>query len=175
MSLLLCATAVSAYTLSPSALQTRVPQTVRRVSAAPVLALDIDLKGKTVFVAGVADSTGYGWAICKVNRPQAPRGAERCAGRCRRAAGLAWPKHSRASRFIQLGGTWRRGAPMAARSIRTVHHCASFRASQLPAASAAPNARRRSPTPAPPSPSARGRRCWASSRSRSRRASSTTT
>lgn len=27
--------------------------------------LKIDMKGKVVFVAGVADSTGYGWAIAK--------------------------------------------------------------------------------------------------------------
>jgi hypothetical protein len=27
--------------------------------------LSVDMKGKTVFVAGVADSTGYGWAIAK--------------------------------------------------------------------------------------------------------------
>ena len=27
--------------------------------------LKIDLRGKKVFVAGVADSTGYGWAIAK--------------------------------------------------------------------------------------------------------------
>lgn len=27
--------------------------------------LKIDMRGKTVFVAGVADSTGYGWAIAK--------------------------------------------------------------------------------------------------------------
>lgn len=27
--------------------------------------LTIDMRGKTVFVAGVADSTGYGWAIAK--------------------------------------------------------------------------------------------------------------
>ena len=26
---------------------------------------DLDLTGKVAFVAGVADSTGYGWAICK--------------------------------------------------------------------------------------------------------------
>ena len=25
----------------------------------------LDLKGKTAFIAGVGDSTGYGWAICK--------------------------------------------------------------------------------------------------------------
>lgn len=33
-------------------------------SEAPTM-IDMDLKGKTAFVAGVADSTGYGWAICK--------------------------------------------------------------------------------------------------------------
>ena len=27
--------------------------------------LKIDMRGKTVFVAGIADSTGYGWAIAK--------------------------------------------------------------------------------------------------------------
>ena len=27
--------------------------------------IDMDLKGKVAFVAGVGDSTGYGWAICK--------------------------------------------------------------------------------------------------------------
>lgn len=27
--------------------------------------LRVDLRGKTIFVAGVADSTGYGWAIAK--------------------------------------------------------------------------------------------------------------
>jgi len=31
----------------------------------PSMALGMDLKGKVAFVAGVADSTGYGWAICK--------------------------------------------------------------------------------------------------------------
>jgi enoyl-[acyl-carrier protein] reductase I len=70
MSLLLCATAVSGYTLSPVALQTRTLLASRqeaRVPADAQMALAIDLKGKTVFVAGVADSTGYGWAICKVS------------------------------------------------------------------------------------------------------------
>jgi enoyl-[acyl-carrier protein] reductase I len=43
---------------------------VRRVSAPHRLAMQgdglaIDMKGKTVFVGGVADSTGYGWAIAK--------------------------------------------------------------------------------------------------------------
>jgi hypothetical protein len=33
--------------------------------AAPQMPLPIDLKGKTAFIAGVADSTGYGWAIAK--------------------------------------------------------------------------------------------------------------
>lgn len=33
--------------------------------AAPQMALPIDLTGKVAFVAGVADSTGYGWAIAK--------------------------------------------------------------------------------------------------------------
>mmetsp|Transcript_17922 Transcript_17922/g.44090 ORF Transcript_17922/g.44090 Transcript_17922/m.44090 type:complete len:347 (-) Transcript_17922:471-1511(-) len=33
--------------------------------AAPEMSLPIDLTGKTAFVAGVADSTGYGWAIAK--------------------------------------------------------------------------------------------------------------
>jgi len=31
----------------------------------PLMAASIDLKGKVAFVAGVADSTGYGWAIAK--------------------------------------------------------------------------------------------------------------
>jgi len=31
----------------------------------PLMAASIDLKGKTAFIAGVADSTGYGWAIAK--------------------------------------------------------------------------------------------------------------
>ena len=29
------------------------------------MAASIDLKGKVAFIAGVADSTGYGWAIAK--------------------------------------------------------------------------------------------------------------
>lgn len=32
---------------------------------APISATKIDLTGKVAFVAGVADSTGYGWAIVK--------------------------------------------------------------------------------------------------------------
>ena len=36
-------------------------------AAAPAMAdkIALDLKGKTAFIAGVGDSTGYGWAICK--------------------------------------------------------------------------------------------------------------
>ena len=35
-------------------------------SAAPVqMGYNLDLSGKVAFVAGVADSTGYGWAIAK--------------------------------------------------------------------------------------------------------------
>jgi enoyl-[acyl-carrier protein] reductase I len=45
---------------------TRVPTQASAVRAmAPQMALEVDLKGKVAFVAGVADSTGYGWAICK--------------------------------------------------------------------------------------------------------------
>lgn len=29
------------------------------------MAASVDLKGKVAFIAGVADSTGYGWAIAK--------------------------------------------------------------------------------------------------------------
>jgi len=36
-----------------------------RVAGAPEMALSMDLTGKVAFVAGVADSNGYGWAICK--------------------------------------------------------------------------------------------------------------
>ena len=42
---------------------TRVPTQASAVRAmAPQMALEVDLKGKVAFVAGVADSTGYGWA-----------------------------------------------------------------------------------------------------------------
>lgn len=71
MSLFLCATAVSGYTLGAGgALQGRVATQSRfseasRVAAEPLMGMSVDLTGKTAFVAGVADSTGYGWAICK--------------------------------------------------------------------------------------------------------------
>merc|ERR1719504_579362 len=35
------------------------------VRAARQMAASIDLTGKVAFIAGVADSTGYGWAIAK--------------------------------------------------------------------------------------------------------------
>merc|ERR1712070_691836 len=38
---------------------------VAAASVGPQMGLSVDLKGKTAFVAGVADSSGYGWAICK--------------------------------------------------------------------------------------------------------------
>jgi enoyl-[acyl-carrier protein] reductase I len=52
---------VSAFQMSPS--------TGRRFARTSVVmqadGLKIDMKGKTVFIGGVADSTGYGWAIAK--------------------------------------------------------------------------------------------------------------
>ena len=44
-------------------LRSRVQQS--RVAPAPQMGLSLDLTGKVAFVAGVGDSTGYGWAICK--------------------------------------------------------------------------------------------------------------
>ena len=41
------------------------PRTAARAGASPTMAGPFDLKGKVAFVAGVADSSGYGWAICK--------------------------------------------------------------------------------------------------------------
>lgn len=52
----------------PGSSMMNVKQTSRSVSAVAASAnggLNIDMRGKTVFVAGVADSTGYGWAIAK--------------------------------------------------------------------------------------------------------------
>eukprot|EP00962_Isochrysis_galbana_P043219 scaffold16407_cov127-Isochrysis_galbana.AAC.4 len=144
MSLLLCATAVSAYTLSPMGLQTRALQTSReeaRVAADAQMSLAIDLKGKTVFVAGVADSTGYGWAICKVSTAVAvlSKGLQVAT------SGLPLPERRFGSASAQLY-TWR--SCSVALTLR------------------------RSPTPVPPSPLGRGRPCWASSRNRCPRASS---
>ena len=36
-----------------------------RATPAPTMGLNMDLTGKVAFVAGVGDSSGYGWAICK--------------------------------------------------------------------------------------------------------------
>lgn len=76
MSLLLCAYAVSGFTLAPSAVPTR---SLQRASA-PAMALSVDMKGKVAFVAGVADSTGYGWAICKVRWAGLPLPRRRAHG-----------------------------------------------------------------------------------------------
>lgn len=51
-----------------SGLRSRVQQSralVSRSTEAPKMGLDMNLKGKVAFVAGVGDSSGYGWAICK--------------------------------------------------------------------------------------------------------------
>jgi len=54
-------TAAAAYAASGSKVQlSRV-----RSAASPQMALGLDLTGKVAFVAGVGDSSGYGWAICK--------------------------------------------------------------------------------------------------------------
>ena len=43
----------------------RAPRTAVHRAPVPEASLGIDLKGKVAFVAGVADSAGYGWAIVK--------------------------------------------------------------------------------------------------------------
>ena len=67
-SLLFAGSAAGAFVGSSSRMQqSRVSHAAAssaRVAAAPEMAL-MDLTGKTAFVAGVADSSGYGWAICK--------------------------------------------------------------------------------------------------------------
>lgn len=48
------------------------PTSRRRRTVSISATLGTDLTGKVAFVAGVADSTGYGWAIAKVrNQPAA--------------------------------------------------------------------------------------------------------
>lgn len=61
--LLLCyfSGAAAAFTTVTKVGQSRV---AAQRSAAPKM-VGMDLKGKVAFVAGVGDSTGYGWAICK--------------------------------------------------------------------------------------------------------------
>merc|ERR1719160_1300723 len=41
------------------------PSGARARSTVPQMSIDLDLKGKVAFVAGVGDSSGYGWAIAK--------------------------------------------------------------------------------------------------------------
>uniref|UniRef100_A0A7S4C0T4 Enoyl-[acyl-carrier-protein] reductase (NADH) n=1 Tax=Chrysotila carterae TaxID=13221 RepID=A0A7S4C0T4_CHRCT len=71
MAALLLCTPLAASAFAGAALQSRVSQAnfARDYSLArnapPAMKLNVDLAGKVAFVAGVADSTGYGWAICK--------------------------------------------------------------------------------------------------------------
>merc|ERR1719310_1341085 len=58
-----CAPVVAAAFTGSAPVNSKLTQS--RVASAPEMALSMDLTGKTAFVAGVADSTGYGWAICK--------------------------------------------------------------------------------------------------------------
>merc|ERR1719359_2363280 len=44
---------------------TSVPSGARARVTVPQMSLDLDLKGKVAFIAGVGDSSGYGWAIAK--------------------------------------------------------------------------------------------------------------
>jgi len=53
---------VLALAIGATAFQTSTRRTPTRLNAAPQ---EGDLSGKVAFVAGVADSTGYGWAIAK--------------------------------------------------------------------------------------------------------------
>lgn len=57
--------AASSVASRPTSAFRSAPTARHAARAAPQMALPIDLKGKTAFVAGVADSTGYGWAIAK--------------------------------------------------------------------------------------------------------------
>jgi enoyl-[acyl-carrier protein] reductase I len=52
----------SAVAFAPSGLRARIPSSKLSMQGD---GLKIDMRGKKVFVAGVADSTGYGWAIAK--------------------------------------------------------------------------------------------------------------
>jgi hypothetical protein len=58
--------ALSAFVTSPPGNSYRhESQPAARAGDAPRAALGIDLKGQVAFVAGVADSSGYGWSIVK--------------------------------------------------------------------------------------------------------------
>jgi len=56
-------TAAAAF--AGSASLSRVQRSRVRATPAPTMGLNMDLTGKVAFVAGVGDSSGYGWAICK--------------------------------------------------------------------------------------------------------------
>lgn len=66
-STLLLAPCVAAFSISsPASVASPAMQT--RAPVAPVMTSGLksmDMTGKVAFVAGVADSTGYGWAIAK--------------------------------------------------------------------------------------------------------------
>ena len=57
---------VSVQSFAPLSLNSRTPTSLN--------AKTIDLTGKTAFIAGVADSTGYGWAIAKQVSDEGGRG-----------------------------------------------------------------------------------------------------
>jgi len=56
----------SAFRASPAVVQYETPARSSSTSKSQLsMGASIDLKGKVAFIAGVADSTGYGWAIAK--------------------------------------------------------------------------------------------------------------
>ena len=65
---LLCGFAVR----SPHTIHARGMGTRDTLAGVQLSGLPIDLKGKVAFVAGVADSSGYGWSIVKHLAPRAP-------------------------------------------------------------------------------------------------------
>jgi len=75
LALPLCATFVAPTTFSPPPTRTVVSRS--NSNGIRASGLPIDLKGKTAFVAGVADSSGYGWSIVK---NLAAAGATVCVG-----------------------------------------------------------------------------------------------
>lgn len=59
------ATNVAAKSALPSFGRKNMPLSSRKAATAPSMVYKIDLTGKVAFVAGVADASGYGWAIAK--------------------------------------------------------------------------------------------------------------
>lgn len=55
----------SSFRASPAVYQQQKTASSARGSTSLSMGADIDLKGKVAFIAGVADSTGYGWAIAR--------------------------------------------------------------------------------------------------------------